>query len=78
MVALSRLSLLAQVRELTANGEAKAIRLRNAISLTEFATEIEVGATTLWRWEEGQRKPRGEAALRYLRVLLELRDRVAA
>ena len=78
MVPTSRLAALAQVREMTASGEAKRIRTDNGLSLTEMATEIPVGTTTLFRWEEGERRPRGERALTYLRILLELRDRLEA
>lgn len=60
---------LARVRRLTDNGAARSIRQAARLSLPEMAAEIGVGVSTLWRWEAGQRQPRGEAALRYADLL---------
>lgn len=60
---------LSKVRALAASGEAKAIRLKHRISLSEIADACQVDQSTVWQWENGGRKPRGEAALRYAGLL---------
>jgi len=39
------------------------------LSLSELAAAVQVHKVTIFRWEHGQRRPRGEAARRYLEVL---------
>ena len=63
---------LARVRELAASDTARAIRRLNRLSLNEVAVEVGVAISTVWRWENGQRRPHGEAAIRYGRLLDEL------
>lgn len=65
-------SRLTAVRALAASGAARNIRLGAGLSLSELADQIEVSTSTVFRWERGQRKPRGEAALRYGSLLAEL------
>ena len=69
---MSHTSDLAKVRRLTGSGVARVIRESAGVSLTEVAQGAEVDRSTVWRWERGQRRPTGEAAIRYLRVLEEL------
>jgi DNA-binding transcriptional regulator YiaG len=66
---------LIRVRRLAQTGAARAIRRDAGLSLAEVADEASVHRTTVFRWETGSRKPRGEAALRYLAVLEELSSR---
>jgi DNA-binding transcriptional regulator YiaG len=61
--------LLTRVRRLALTGTARAIRQAADLSLTEMGELVEVDRTTVWRWEMGQRRPRGDAARRYLTVL---------
>jgi transcriptional regulator with XRE-family HTH domain len=70
--------LLADIREVCANGLARTIREASDISLRELAAYIEVSPATLSGWETGQQKPTGDRALCYLRVLLALSERRAA
>ena len=63
---------LARARRLTATGAARSIRQAARVSLTELASEIGVAVSTLWRWECGQRQPRGEPAERYADLLDQL------
>jgi DNA-binding transcriptional regulator YiaG len=63
---------LIRVRRLASTGAARAIRLAADLSLTEMGALVNVDRTTVWRWEMAQRRPRGEAARRYLSVLEEL------
>lgn len=60
---------LADVRRLAASGEAKRRREVADLSLSEVAQECEVDIATVWRWENGQRRPRGLPAMRYGRLL---------
>lgn len=55
------------------SGAARAVRLANNLSLEDIRREAQSQSrTTILRWERGERTPRGEAALRYGRVLKEL------
>lgn len=79
-----RTSDLARLRDMCRNGEARTVRLSAGVSLSELAHDIDDGLppTTVHRWETGQRMPRGDHAMRYLRVLRSLQaamtDREAA
>ncbi len=71
MATLSSMSIteLIRVRRLAATGAARALRLDAGLSLSEMAEAAQVHKSTICRWETGSRRPRGEAAMRYLRVL---------
>ena len=60
---------LARARRLTSNGAARSIRQASQLSLPEVAAEVGVAVSTIWRWENGQRQPRGEPAERYSDLL---------
>ena len=66
---------LIRVRRLAATGAARALRLDAGLSLSEMAEAAQVHKTTICRWETGSRRPRGEAARRYLATLEELERR---
>lgn len=66
---MEELEALARVRALCRSGAAKAVRQANDLSLGEIAPEIGVSQSTIFRWENGERRPTGEAALRYLALL---------
>ncbi len=63
-----------QLRTLLINGDARRIRLRSSLSLSEMARALEVSPPTLSRWERQQRMPRQKAALRYLALIEELEE----
>jgi len=63
---------LAEIRRLAASGEAKAIRERADLSLREVAGAVGVSPSGLFRWENGERTPRGDAAVRYAKFLRQL------
>jgi DNA-binding transcriptional regulator YiaG len=63
---------LTRVRRLVESGAARAIRESAGLSLSEASAGANVNRITIHRWEHGQRKPHGEAALRYLALLEEL------
>jgi transcriptional regulator with XRE-family HTH domain len=66
---------LARVRSLAESGAARSIRLAADVSLSEVGAAIGAAPSTVWRWEQGQRTPRGEAGLRYARLLDSLMNR---
>lgn len=57
---------------MASTGAAKAIRQSAGVSLAEVAADVGVTRSCVHRWERGVRRPRGDAALRYLRLLEEL------
>jgi DNA-binding transcriptional regulator YiaG len=63
---------LTRIRKLVSNGAARAIRESAGLSYTEAAASANVNRITVYRWETRQRRPHGEAALRYLALLEEL------
>jgi hypothetical protein len=64
----------AAARDACRNGAARALRLSAGLSLREVAEEIGAGdPTTVYRWEQGQRRPRADMAERYADLL----DRLA-
>jgi DNA-binding transcriptional regulator YiaG len=63
---------LVRVRKLAASGAARAIREAAGLSLAELGYAAGVSKSCVWRWETQRRRPRGEAAARYLRVLEDL------
>ncbi len=63
---------LIRVRRLVSTGAARAIREGAGLSYGELAKEAGVDKSSVFRWERGLRRPRGEAAARYLAALDEL------
>lgn len=68
---------LALVRDLVLSGEARAIRINAHLSLAEIGSEVGASVSAVWRWENGERLPRGQAALRYGMLLRDLEKREA-
>lgn len=71
---------LARLRQQLNAGEAKRTRTDAGLSCAEIAGAIGVDPATVWRWEQGLRKPCGDPAHRYARLLESLaraRSRVA-
>lgn len=68
-------TLVAEVREamsLPAPGVARAIREAADVSRVRLGAELGVGELAVYRWETGQRSPRGSTRLAYARLLREL------
>lgn len=63
---------LARVRRQCQSGAAKAIRLSSSISIVEVSRTTGAALSTVWRWENGQRRPHGEIGLAYARLLRAL------
>lgn len=68
---------LARVRALCRSGAARAARIAADLSLSEAARPVRVSPSTIHRWETGERRPRGEAALRYGELLEQLLARAS-
>ena len=70
---MSKVIELVGVREAAKSGEAREVRLRAGLSLREVAEAVNVGTSTIYRWETAERRPRGKAALRYGRLISDLK-----
>ena len=68
----TELVLLTRARRDAASGRGRALREEAHLSLREVAVSLGVTATTLWRWEAGDRVPRGAAAVAWARLLDDL------
>jgi DNA-binding transcriptional regulator YiaG len=62
----------AAARAMIESGAARRVRLAAHLSLAEVARSVGVTAATVYRWEADGMKPRGEAAVRYGRLLRRL------
>jgi DNA-binding transcriptional regulator YiaG len=51
---------------------ARAVRTEAQLSQAELAAAIDVNGSTISRWENGNRQPRGSAAVRYQDLLSRL------
>lgn len=66
---------LADLREMVADGRARQLRESANLSRADIGRAAGIGEVTVWRWENGKRRPTGSAALRYARVLRLLEQR---
>jgi DNA-binding transcriptional regulator YiaG len=67
--------LLIEAREAAKSGRAERVRVAAGLSQAEIAAAIGVTAPCVSRWEAGDRRPRGAAAIAYARLLQELDQR---
>jgi len=65
----TRLALLIEARELSRTGKGRVIREAAGLSQGDVARAAGVAPATVSRWESRERKPTGEAAIRWTRVL---------
>jgi DNA-binding transcriptional regulator YiaG len=72
----SDLALLIEARDAVRSGRGARLRLAAGISQGELAAAIGVSAPTLSRWEAGDRRPRGDAAVAYARELRKLAEQL--
>jgi transcriptional regulator with XRE-family HTH domain len=63
---------LSAVRSLVRSGAARSIRVAADLSLAEVGRAVGVSPVAVFRWERGDRVPRGEPALRYGELLTAL------
>jgi transcriptional regulator with XRE-family HTH domain len=74
----SNLELLIEVRQAIASGRAARIRELAGLSQQEIAGLVGVTPAAVSRWEAGDRRPTGERALSYGRVLRRIAEEVVA
>jgi transcriptional regulator with XRE-family HTH domain len=74
----TELDLLIEVRAAINSGRAARVRELAGLSQAEVAELVGVTPATISRWEAAERRPTGERALAYGRVLRQITSRVAA
>jgi DNA-binding transcriptional regulator YiaG len=72
-----QLLLLVEARAAASDGTGSEIRRQAGLSQSQLAQAIGVRPSAVCRWENQVRKPSGDAALRYGRVLRLLREKEA-
>lgn len=72
------LALVIEAREAAGSGRGERIRRAAGVSQGEIAAVVGVTPACISRWEAGDRRPRGPAAIAYARVLRELAQGVLA
>ena len=68
------LPLLMEAREAARTGKGAALREAAGLSQGELARAAKLDESTVSRYESGVRAPRGDAAIRYARVLRRLEE----
>ncbi|PKQ22322.1 MAG: hypothetical protein CVT65_13970 [Actinobacteria bacterium HGW-Actinobacteria-5] len=76
MDVVNDLLMLTSARTFAATGDGLRRRQAAGLSLREVAAAVGISPTTLWRWEKGQRTPRGRAAIAWACLLDELGRKV--
>jgi DNA-binding transcriptional regulator YiaG len=64
--------ILALTRALIRSGEARRLRVRHGLSLSEVGASIDVAATVIAKWERGETRPTTEHTLAYGELLSKL------
>ncbi len=78
MTTSTNLSLLIEAREAARTGKGASIREAAGLSRGELARAAGLHEATVGRYESGARVPRGDAAIRYARLLRRLASTVEA
>jgi DNA-binding transcriptional regulator YiaG len=74
----TELGLLLEAREAARSGRGERLRVAAGLSQGEVAGAVGVTSACISRWEAGDRRPRGDAALAYAQLLRELAERMVA
>ena len=72
------LPLLIEARDATRSGRGERLRVAAGLSQGEMAAAIGVTPACISRWEAGDRRPRGAAAVAYAQLLRELAAHMVA
>jgi DNA-binding transcriptional regulator YiaG len=75
---IADLGLVMEARETARSGRGERLRLAAGLSQGELAAAIGVTPACISRWEAGDRRPRGAAAVAYAQLLRELAERMVA
>ena len=74
MVQSNKALVLALMRRLVADGSARSLREGARLSLSEVGRAVGTSPATIFRYENRQRVPHGETAMRYANFLAQLAD----
>ena len=66
------LLLISAARNHIKSGTGKAIRIEAGLTLAQIGSVVGASASTVWRWEEGHRQPRGDHAAKWAKLLAEI------
>lgn len=66
------LVLLVKARRLSESGDGARARIAAGLSLREVADAVGVSPSALWRWEKGERSPRGDRATAWAQLIADL------
>lgn len=66
------LLLISAARNHVKAGTGKRIRIEAGLTLAHIGSVVGASGSTVWRWEEGHRQPRGERAAKWAKLLAEL------
>jgi transcriptional regulator with XRE-family HTH domain len=69
---MDSLTLLIEARTLAGSGRGKRLRQAAGLSQAELAAAVGVTNCCISHWENGKRRPRGDAAARYALALRDL------
>ncbi len=61
----------------SAEGTGRALREAYGLSIGEIASVVGVTKPTIWRWESGKHRPRGEAGARWGELIDDLERRAS-
>lgn len=65
--------LLAELNRMIASGEARAIRKASGLSGAVVGRSVGVHTSVVLRWETGDRRPCGDGAMEYLKLMRRLK-----
>jgi DNA-binding XRE family transcriptional regulator len=65
---------IAEARQLASSGAGRMLRQAAGLTNAELARAVGVDPSTCFRWENGERTPTGDQAVRYAEFLAELRE----
>jgi transcriptional regulator with XRE-family HTH domain len=72
------MTLLIEGRRAATSGRGAQVRLAAGVSQNELAALVGVSQAAVWRWEAGERVPRGRYAIAYARALRQLAESVVS
>jgi transcriptional regulator with XRE-family HTH domain len=74
----TELTELVEARRTSRSGRGRELRIAAGLSQAEVADFCGTARSTVGQWESGRRAPRGEAALRYARLIRRISGQAAS